>query len=502
MPIIDHLSARAALTRLRAQVDRLRRSVISQRPAIRWGLALAAMLGLAAAGYWAATSMVPVGARYLASGRRFSSEDLNKICRVLEAQRIEYRCDDQHRIAIDADQFDQAAALVAKLDVGPRPIDEVRDQVNSWSVWFEGPREREQKEKLAREKMVESMIRKLDGVVWALVWINHPRASVWHRTAAKPTAFVYIETEGDRQLPFKVIQSIPEFLVGCEPDLTIGSITVMDHRGHRYLDPGNPSLGDVSRKRAREEVLSEQILEQLHYINGVRVQVRVTSPPASEPTATQVADKPPRAQTEGFKPAIGLNRPVDLEPEPPPSASVPVAVASPAAGKHEKGKILINVPRSFYFKAMIDKNENREPSEEELHKLALRTEKLIKTSVDLVVSESGSWEVTIETFPDDGPLARPAVLTSAADQRRKIVDWGILCAVGVLVGVSIVLTTRIQVARRPARLPEPIHKTRRYHADSASGPGPSERVRELIRRNPEAAASVLQRWTGQGSRVT
>ena len=298
MGIIDRLSASAAVTRLRAPVDRLRRSVMSQRPAVRWGLALAAILGLAAAGYWAATSLVPVGARYLASGRRFSSEDLNKICRVLDAQRIEYRCDDQHKIAVDADQFDQAAALVAKLDVGPRPIDEARDQVNSWSVWFEGPREREQKEKLAREKMVESMIRKLDGVVWSLVSINRPRASVWHRTAAKPTAFVYIETEGDRQLPFQVIQSIPELLVGCEPDLTIGSITVMDRRGHRYLDPGNPSLGDISRKRAREEELSEQILEQLHYIKGVRVQVRVITP-AAEPARLASVPRPatPRPPT-------------------------------------------------------------------------------------------------------------------------------------------------------------------------------------------------------------
>jgi flagellar M-ring protein FliF len=497
MRIIDRLSAGAALTRFRAQVDRLRRSVISQRPAVRWGLALATILGLAAVGYWAATSMVPVGARYLASGRRFSSEDLNKICRVLEAQRIEYRCDDQHKIAVDADQFDQAAALVAKLDVGPRPIDEARDQVNSWSVWFEGPREREQKEKLVREKMFESMIRKLDGVDWALVSINRPHTPVWSRAAVKPTAFVYIETEGDRQLPFRVIQSIPDLLVGCEPDLA-GSITVMDRRGHHYLDPGNPSLGDISRKRAREEELSEQILEQLDYIKGVRVEVRVFIPPALEPAAPRAADKPSQSQTESFKPAVGLNQPLKLEPEPPPS----VAVVRPEAGKHEKGKILITVPRSFYFNAMIDKNDHREPSMEELQKLALRTQEQIKTRVGLVVSESGSWEVAIDTIPDDVPLARPAVLNSAVDQRRKIVDWGILGAVGALVYVLVVVATRIQVTRRPARPPEPIHKTRRYHADSASDPGPSERVRELIRRNPEAAASVLQRWTGQGGRLT
>jgi flagellar biosynthesis/type III secretory pathway M-ring protein FliF/YscJ len=135
--------------------------------------------------------------------------------------------------------------------------------------------------------------------------------------------------------------------------------------------------------------------------------------------------------------------------------------------------------------------------------MALRTEKQIRHSVDLVVSESGSWEVFVDTIQDEVPRVRSAVLTAAAvDQRRRILDWVILGAVGVSVYVLVVVVTRIQVARRPARLPEPMHKTRRYQADSASDPGPSERVRELIRRNPEAAASVLQRWTGQGGRVT
>ena len=44
-----------------------------------------------------------------------------------------------------------------------------------------------------------------------------------------------------------------------------------------------------------------------------------------------------------------------------------------------------------------------------------------------------------------------------------------------------------------------IYRITGYEAsDAGAGPGPSERVRELIRLNPEAAASVLHRWTGQG----
>ena len=107
----------------------------------------------------------------------------------------------------------------------------------------------------------------------------------------------------------------------------------------------------------------------------------------------------------------------------------------------------------------------------------------------------------IVTIPDEVSLNRPVILQSPVDARRRVLDWGIVGTVVAVVSILAAVGSWIQVARRPARLPEPALKTRRYHVDSASEPGPSERVRELVRRNPEAAASVLQRWTGQGGRV-
>ncbi len=79
MRTIDRLSPTSALARLRVQVDQLWRSVMVQRPAVRWGLALAAVLGVSAAGYWTATSLSTTGVRYLASERRFTSDDLIKV---------------------------------------------------------------------------------------------------------------------------------------------------------------------------------------------------------------------------------------------------------------------------------------------------------------------------------------------------------------------------------------------------------------------------------------
>ena len=80
MPTNDRLFFTAALAWLRAQVDRLWRSVMARRPVVRWSIALLLVIGLTSVIYWAATSFSTLGVRYLVSGRRFSSDDLIKVC--------------------------------------------------------------------------------------------------------------------------------------------------------------------------------------------------------------------------------------------------------------------------------------------------------------------------------------------------------------------------------------------------------------------------------------
>jgi hypothetical protein len=133
--------------------------------------------------------------------------------------------------------------------------------------------------------------------------------------------------------------------------------------------------------------------------------------------------------------------------------------------------------------------------------IAERTEKQIRTAVALVIPDAESWKVDVDMIWDETSLNRPLVLPASADARHRLLEWGI-AGVALTVLILAAVGSWIHVARRPARLPEPTVKTRHYHVDSASEPGPSERVRELIHRNPEAAASVLQRWMGQGGRAS
>jgi flagellar biosynthesis/type III secretory pathway M-ring protein FliF/YscJ len=531
------LSPTVALSRLRTPVDRLRRSVMAQRPAVRWGLALGALLAFAAASYWATTSIATFGVRYLASKRQFSSDDLIKICKALDKQRIVYQIDEQRRVEVAADQFDQAAEVVAKLDLGQRPIDEIRGD-SSGSIW-DPPSEREHKEQLMREKILERLIGQQSGVVWSLVSLQLPRSSVIRRLVSKPSAFVYIETEGGRPLPSRTVQAIPAILAGMVPDLAPAAITVMDKRGNRYFDSGNPALGDSARHHAREEEISEKIVEKLDWIKGVRVQVQVLSSRSAGRAAvagagasaaakqgsgaSQVATERAKLGTSqprssGSPATVAVNQPLDLEVDRGPHARpAPAAVPAPVAGREsaansqgaappadrerEHGRVLVYVPRSFYYNAEISTN-NREPSREELLRMADRIEKQIRTAVGLVVPESESWKVEVDRIPDEVMLNRPAVLSSATDGRRKFLDWGIVGATLAMVSIVAAVASWIQLARRPLRPGEPAVHPRRYRADSASEPGPSERVRELIRRSPEAAASVLQRWTGQGGSLS
>jgi hypothetical protein len=501
----DRLSSSSALPWLISLGDRLRRTLLARRPAVRLGLMLAVGFGLAAAGYWTAMSLVPLGSRYLDPGRSFSSQDLLKIGRALRAKGIEYHIDDR-KVEVTADQYDQAVAVYTKLDLGPRPLDELKDPPDSWS-FLDTLDEREWKRRLQRERFLEAIISKLDGVVSSLVSIHYPRARTpWHREH-KLSAFVYLETQSDRPLPSQTVQLIPAILMGNEPELRHETITLVDGDGHRYLDPHNPALGDLSRDKAREDEIREDILQKLSWIRGLHVWVELTERhPGAGAVVSAAAARPEPAHADR-SPAIGVNQPLELsQPGPPqPPAAAEGDAAKPGRGDRvERGRILVNVPRSFYFEQILPRGDHHEPSPEELHGMAARIKDQIVKAVNLVVPDPELWSVDVDTIPDGPPLGRPAVLPAGSDSRRKVMDWGIVASIAAAVAVLAALGSWIQLARHPARQPGPSPQTRRYRADFAGEPSSSERVRELVRRDPEAAASVLQRWiwAAQGGRVS
>jgi hypothetical protein len=509
----------AALSRLSLWLQRLREGAGSRRLILRWGF-FALPVGLFfLLLYLNVTPLSTAESTYVGSGRRYSADDLSRIGRILDRQRITYRIDDQRRITVAAELREQAETAIAKADIGPRPPGDIRDDQTAGASPWESMHDKEVREHQGREKILEAMISGLPGVVSSFVWINRPKLRWGLQPVAKPSAFVRLETEGDRQLPFRTVQSITTILTANEPGLTADAVTVLDHRGHKYLDAGNPSLSAQSYNRAREEQLSQEILEKLEWITGVRVSVQLPEPvpPADRPASgsstgpSESKTKPQvvpasgheTASREAIEPVVAVNRPMtaDPVPAPAPSASIRSTTAATATshGPDEPGRIWVRVPRSYYYH-IIRLPGHKEPSLEEYQKLAASTEEKINTGISLVVPVSGSlaWKTMIDVIPDELPLGRPPVLPAPGEPRRLALDWGIASVVGITAAACVLFASWVLTGRRPSARSQKLGRGLRFHIGSALAPAPSERVREFVRRNPESAVSVLERWTRQG----
>jgi flagellar M-ring protein FliF len=477
---------------------RARRKALAGRPAtLRWSLVALAVGGLSLVGYLAASALTPTDRTYLGSGRRYSSDDVLKIGRTLDKLRIPYQVDDR-RVEVAASTLEAAAAAVAKLDLGPRTLDEIRDDAGKSSWLGESPHEKEQCEQRDQARLFESLINELPGVDGSVVLINRPKPRYELRPTVKPTAFVRLETEGGRELPFSVVESISSILTVNVSGLSPDKITIMDRSGRTYLDAGNPALNALSTNRAREEELSRQILKKLDWITGVRVDVQLATVEAVEqPEPKSVETKPsPAAPAPGISVGV-INRPLAIDPDP--TAASP-STPPPAAPKTH-GRVFVNVPRSYYYNACIVPGRN-EPAQEDLQALMVRTATHIRQAVELVIPESRSadWDPpTINVIQDELPIGRSPSMGSGSESRRLANDWAAAGAAGAAAAALVAVGTWIFGSRQPARRSESSRGSLRYHRGSSATPPPTERVLEFVRRNPEAAFSVLNRWTNQGS---
>jgi hypothetical protein len=157
---------------------------------------------------------------------------------------------------------------------------------------------------------------------------------------------------------------------------------------------------------------------------------------------------------------------------------------------------LIHVPIAHYRHEFRQTGATREPSPDDLMPYVLKTEEIIRSAVAHVVPEAELEELKINKID---ATSRVASTPSHAESRWPVPWWTPVVAIGVL-GVLGLVGGRLIVARRPAARSAQWSRRERYDLGetNAVAPGPSERVRELVRQSPAAAAGVLQRWIGQG----
>jgi len=480
----------STFARLRNPAGRARRWLAARGAPARVALVLAALAVVGGPAYLATLDDPADRAwAWLYEGRRLSADDLSKLGDALDLDGFVHVADLANgRVGVRPEARSQALAALAKRKVAPLTLEMLGGPDEAPGL-LDGPEERERRERARLEASLKVQIEGLDpAITSAHVRITRTRG---RGLSAPPrvSAYVYLQTEGRRTLNDRVVAGIETFLAGYVADLKPEAITVADQAGRKYLAAGNPSLRENMQAHAQEEDWRDRIAEGLRHIPGVGVSVLLETvavpPPAPEPM--------PAAAVEVVRP----NGPVAADPDPPPAPAVPPPAPSPI-----KARVWVRIPRSFYQLAIQHQWPGRAPAPEEVKALEETTERLARSAVANTIPGEILGQVTIDRVQDDLSNPRAFPIPPAPESRRA---WAEPAAYGGLAGVAALglaaMTFRL-AGRRPSTRPAPAASAWRpgFVADGPSGPvpGPSERVRELIRTGPDAAAGVLQRWIGQG----
>jgi type III secretory pathway lipoprotein EscJ len=473
------------LARVRAAVVRTLSWAEQRGIGGRWVLALLALAALALAVYFTALDE-PGESGWLYGGHAFSHEDIAKITQALAANQIDAMADERGRVAVSLAKMARAHEILAKQDLALKsPGDRLDKALAMPNIW-EGPEERRQRLNRVKEECFEDQIKEMDGIESASVLISRERSRRLN-SAWDIKALVVLGVAAGRRVPSRTILAIQHMLAGAEIGLKPEAVTIIDKAGNRiYLTAENANLSFEAQIQAREEDLAAELLAQLNWIEGVRVSVkldRLAAPPGAEAPPTD----PPAA-------VVAPNAPLDLESE---SAPAPQPQpAEPKPGVLGKARILIQVPISHYQRAFHLAGPHREPSTEDLRPYDEKTRQAIENAVKHVIPAGELAKLDIIKIPAPRPM--PSVIAPMATEPSRHIPWWAFVAAASALVVFVFVAGRMlawqgssgQTLRGPHRA--------RADRDEPSGPSSSERVRELVRRNPEAAAGVLQRWIGQG----
>jgi len=478
----------SAMDRLQGSWGRARRWLANRGAATRVGLALAGLVAVGLVGYLAsgdhATGPASVA---LYEGQHLSSDDIKAITKVLDDESIKFAADrPAGRVVVRADQKSAALAAINKHKATPTTLDELNRDDEPESVWAT-PAERERHE---RDRLQQSLKRQIEGlnnsILSAQVTIHRERARGSWNARWSVHAYVFLKIDGRRLGP-QIVDGIETFLVGAVPDLSPGAITVTDQNGYKYMVAGDAPLKEQAKIHSQEDEWQEKIEAALRHIPGVGVSViqesvAVPTPPVEAPPAASAPE------------VAVANRSLQVAPEP-----KPVLAPPPPPMLTNRANVLVRVPRSFYLMAAQGQSPGRHPSAEDLLQMQTTTERVVRETVNVSIPSEKRGDVKVLTVQDDLSATRTAFLSPDPTEPRQA--WlipSVASGAGLAVVAVVVAGFRL-AAKRPT--PRPGAAWRPGFVADEPNPGPSERVRELIRLNPEAAAGVLQRWIGQGGTV-
>ena len=465
---------------LRTGMARLRNWLAEFDPRTRLYLAALAVALLLAAGYFAANSpAVETETAWLFESQSLPQEEARRIFAALATAKIPASLGPHGQIAVPGPRKADALALLAKQKLLPVTLREIQNEAANPSILAFSMDRGQQRDQVSQRE-AEIMIGELEGIELADVRIHRSTSRAPGQRAAKLAALVRVQTRDDRPITHQTLQAIQSILKSTEPDLTPDALTILDKSGKPYLVAGNPEVGAAMMVHVLEDELRSELLVRLNWIGGVRVQVTLESPVE---IPAPVAPAAPAVVMNGAAEIAEVAAPLS---HPAPTAPVP---ANPG-----RARILVQVPITHYFQS-FQLIHRREATLDELKPHGLKVDETIRSAIQNYLPAPQVASLKIDRIDAPGPILPP--ISSVESPSIRLPNWLIPAASGASVSlvILVLIGTRWMATRRPAAKVAPVP---RAHFEVTDEAGPSGRVRDLVRRDPAAAAGVLGRWIGQG----
>ena len=430
---------------------------------------------------------------WLFAGNRFSQDDVAKITKILEDAQLA-PITDGGRIGVPRSRMAEARSMLSNAGLAPRRMADIHDDPDSFASVLRPP---SAQQKLRDEQQAERLtlaIDRLNPELGASVQINRKQSGGFGRPSELVEVHVYLDVESGQKIKSQQVEAIKNLMISLEPDLKPEGLHLVDRMGNVYLSPTNPSLGHRSRAKAREEELADKIATTLNWIRDLRVTVTIDpeSVPAAPPAEAQVVETIPQP--------ISANQPLEAEPSetPEPVVALPAEGDGGDTARLGQATVFIQVPVSYVvsrFNAIH--GTSRRPAREDLAPIFRQTREDVIDRVRNIVPEAELAHVEVDKFDTE---VQPVAEIPAAPSRLTLRSWWVPAALsGAVAALALAAFGGWWAARRPANRPRPVAAQRPPRWTVATPSSPSERVRELIRIDPAAAAGVLHRWIGQST---
>ena len=419
--------------------------------------------------------------QWLGGGRPFVIEEARALRDLLAAESIDAEVDDRGRVGVAAEDFAEAIALARSSGLDRRTTLERLNNPESPSL-FDGPARRAEVALRQQAGVVEAAVIAADEAILKAVVVLTPGPSRSFELPRPVKAGVQLFFDRGRAPSAATLDGILNIVVTFT-GVPAEDVMILDARGKALVQSGDPGAVRSMRAEIRARDWQAAIAEEIgRMVDGAIVVVTPEEPVGPDPS--------PESRRSPAGAGAVVAAPMSLD--------RPPSISRDDGSNRTRANVLVEVPAGFYNRRYRDFNGGREPRFEDLAPFVDYTREQIEVVVAHVIPKQAMGELRVLMLPlEPEDAEEPAA--SGPRRRWSSYWWAPAVGLGGVAGLALLAAAggvlpRRHAPGRPSRaIPAP-HLT----TLDVDEPGAADRVRELVRRDPGAAAAVLRRWVGSG----